>query len=229
LSLAAEARAATEDLAPPAAHYARLLLEERRARRAIRAVERAWRTAPHPELAQVYGAIHDGEASLDRVKSFERLAAQNPTARESHVAVAEAALDAQLWGEARRHLERAVEGAPTTRLCLLMARLEEAERGEPGAGREWLDRAVAAPPDPRYLCASCGGESLEWRSLCPRCGAFDALSWRAPAAAARGSELAVLAEPQTAPVPLAEPSVRKPSDLASATEQAKSQPVVSPR
>jgi HemY protein len=229
LSLAAEARTATEDLAPPAAHYVRLLLEERRVRRAIRAVERAWRTAPHPELAQVYVAIHDGGAPLARFKSFERLAAQNPTTRESHVAVAEAALDAQLWGEARRHLEEAMEGAPTTRLCLLMARLEEAEHGEPGAAREWLDRAVTAPPDPRYLCASCGGESLEWRSLCPHCGAFDELSWRAPAAAARGSELAVLAEPRTDPLPLAELSVGKPSDLAPATEQAKSQPVASPR
>ena len=229
LSLAAEARAATEDLAPPATHYVQLLLEERRVRRAIRAVERAWHTAPHPELAQVYGAIHHGEAPLARFKSFERLAAQNPTTRESHVAVAEAALDAQLWGEARRHLEEAMEGAPTTRLCLLMARLEEAEHGEPGAAREWLDRAVTAPPDPRYLCASCGGESLEWHSLCPHCGAFDALSWRTSAAAARGSELAVLAEPRTAPLPLAELPVGQPGDLAPATEQAKSQPVASPR
>jgi HemY protein len=229
LSLAAEARSATEDLASPAAHYARLLLEERRVRRAVRAVERAWRTAPHPELAQVYGAIHPGEAPLARFKSFERLAAQNPTTRESHVAVAEAALDAQLWGEARRHLEEAMEGTPTTRLCLLMARLEEAEHGEPGAAREWLDRAVTATPDPRYLCASCGGESLEWRSLCPHCGAFDALSWRTPAAAARGSELAVLPEPRTAPLPLAELPVGQPGDLAPATEQAKSQPVASPR
>jgi HemY protein len=229
LSLAAEAQTLTEDLATPATHHARLLLDQRRTGRASRAVERAWHTAPHPELSQVYGAIHDGEPPLARVKSFERLAAQNPTARESHVAVAEAALDAQLWGEARRHLEEALEGAPTTRLCLLMARLEEAEHGELGATREWLDRAVTAPPDPRYLCASCGGESLEWRSLCPHCGAFDALSWRTPAAAARGGDLALLAEPTTAPLPLAEPPISRSNDLAPTAEQAKSQPVAAPR
>jgi HemY protein len=229
LGLAAEAQALTEDLATPAAHHARLLLDERRIGRAARAVERAWRTAPHPELAQVYGAIHDGEPPLARFKSFERLAAHNPTARESHVMVAEAALDAQLWGEARRHLEEAMEGAPTTRLCLLMARLEEAEHGEPGAAREWLDRAVTAPPDPRYLCASCGGESLEWRSLCPYCGAFDALSWRTPASAARVGEFAVPLEPRTAHLPLAELPIGRPNDLAPATEQAKSQPVAPPR
>ena len=229
LGMAAEAQALTEDLAAPAAHHARLLLNERRTGRAARAVERAWRTAPHRELAQVYDAIHDGEPPLARFKSFEQLAAQNPTARESHVMVAEAALDAQLWGEARRHLEEALEGASTTRLCLLMARLEEAEHGEPGAGREWLDRAVAAPADPRYLCASCGGESLEWYSLCPHCGAFDVLSWRTPAAAVRAGELALAAEPRTAPLPLAELPAGQPSDLAPVAEHAKSQPLAPPR
>jgi HemY protein len=228
LSLAAEAQALTEDLATPAAHHARLLLDERRTGRAAKAVERAWRAAPHPELAQVYGVIHDGEPPLARFKSCQRLAAQNPDARESHVMVAKAALDAQLWGEARRHLDEAI-GAPTTRLCLLMARLEEAEHGEPGAAREWLDRAVTARPDPRYLCASCGGESLEWRSLCPHCGAFDALSWRTPAAPVRVGELALPAEPQPAPLPLADLPVVRPNNLAPATEQAKSQPIAPPR
>jgi HemY protein len=229
LGLAAEAQALTEDLAAPAAHHARLLLDDRRIGRAARAVERAWRTAPHPELAQVYEAIQDGELPLDRFKSCERLAAQNPTARESHVLVAAAALVAQLWGEARRHLEEAMEGAPTTRLCLLMARLEEAEHGEHGAGREWLDRAVTAPPDPRYLCASCGGESLEWRSVCPHCGAFDALSWRTPISAARGGDLALPTEFREASLPLAELPIGRPNDLAAAAEQAKSEPLAPPR
>jgi HemY protein len=203
LSLAAEARALIPDLAAPAAHYARLLLEDGRARAAAKAVGRAWRTAPQPELAEAYRAIHAGETPLARVKSFERLAAESPAARESHLALAEAALDAQLWGEARRHLERALAaapppgrgnpngasiaaaaGVPTPRICLLTARLEEAEPGDHRSNREWLDRAAAAMPDPCWICADCGGESLEWRSLCPHCGAFDALDWRTPVRAA---------------------------------------------
>jgi HemY protein len=220
VNLMARAQALTPDLPTPAAQHARWLLQERRAGPAAKAVERAWRTAPHPELAQVYGEIHAGEAPLVRVKSFERLAAQNPAARESFVTLAEAALEAQLWGEARRYLEQAqAAGAPlsaprsantpqlaapvgpaetdgpvgpTPRLCLLMARLEEGEHG-PGGGsmREWLDRAVNAMPDPRYVCASCGGESLEWRSLCPHCGRFDTLAWRTPAWMARDSRLPI--------------------------------------
>jgi HemY protein len=225
VTLAAQAQALTPDLAAPAAHHARLLLDAGRTGRARRAIERAWRTAPHPELAQAYGEIGRDETPLARVARFGRLAAQNPSARESHLALAEAALAAQLWGEARRHLERALAAEPaplaplpansgavlpavgvpppvavppavvaagrlspgpdraTPRLCLMMARLEEAERGDLGHMREWLDRAVHALPDPRHVCANCGGESIEWGSRCPRCGAFDTLAWRTPAAA----------------------------------------------
>jgi HemY protein len=230
LALAGEAQGMTEDLAGPAAHHARLLLSERRSGRAAKALERAWRTAAHPELAQVYAAICEGEPPLARVKSFERLVAQNPAARESQVVLAEAALEAQLWGEARRHLEAAIAGHPTPRLCLLAARLEEAEHGDIGAMRTWLDRAVAAMPDLRYICASCGGESPEWRSLCPRCGAFDTLSWGTPARAV--ATLPVPAGPgaslDLAP-PVPELPVAPPNDLALTHEQAKSHRVASPR
>jgi HemY protein len=211
LSLAAEAQSQTGDLATPAAHYARLLLAEGRPGRAAKVIERAWRTAPHPELAGIYGEIGNTETALARVTRFERLAQQNLAARESHLSVVEAALAAELWGEARRHLDRAFAADPppvaalpvnsvaagspspliagdsdpfaraTPRLCLLMARLIEAEHDDPRRVREWLDRAVAALPEPRYICANCGGEHGEWHSLCPRCGTFDALSWHTPA------------------------------------------------
>jgi HemY protein len=229
ISLASQAQERTLDLAAPAAHHARSLLDGRRTGPAAKAVERAWRTTPHPELAQVYCAIHDDEAALLRVKRFEHLASQNPDARESHLMLAGAALEAQLWGEARRYLERALTAAaaplmgraadplsnsaepigdgedagpagPTPRLCLMMARLEEAEHGPGGAMREWLDRAVTAMPDPRYVCANCRGESLEWRSLCPHCGAFDNLSWRTPAWVAAGPALPIVAESSNSPV-----------------------------
>jgi HemY protein len=230
--LAAEARALTDDLATPAAHHAQLLLRERRIGRAAKAVERAWRTAPHPDLARIYGAIHDGEPPLIRLKSFERLAAQNPAARESHLALAEAALDAELWGEARRHLKDALATGATPRLCRLMARLEEAEHGELGPVREWLDRAVGATPDPRYVCTSCGRESLDWRSLCPHCGAFDALSWRTPAWAVAGGNLPVATETRAASElasTLSEQPVDTSTGLAPTFERAKTHPLVSPR
>ncbi|HEV2301522.1 MAG TPA: hypothetical protein VGR91_08125, partial [Stellaceae bacterium] len=94
---------------------------------------------------------------------------------------------------------------PTARLCLVMARLEEAEHGGEGRMREWLDRIASAVPDPCHVCANCGEQSLEWRSLCPACGGFDTLAWLTPARA-RFAELmpAAAAAAKTAPSPAAE-------------------------
>ena len=220
LHLAAQARTLAPDLATPTVHHARLLFESRRPGPAARVVETAWRAAPHPELVKAYEAIRDDETPLEKFKSLERLAAQNPHARESHLALAAAALDAQLWGEARRSLEQALSapapppaarpggsvplpcgtdreaspGGPTPRLCRMMARLEEAEHGPGSHSREWLDRAVGAMPDPCYVCANCGGESLEWGSLCLHCGNFDTLAWRTPAWPAAARSLPVPVE-----------------------------------
>jgi HemY protein len=209
LALAGEARSLAADLAPLAAHHARLLLSDGRNGRAERAIERAWRTTPHPTLAELYGKTRKNETPLGRLSRCQRLVTQNPAARESHLALAEAALAAELWGEARRHLDRALAAEPppavalpanaganpralplfghsdnasraTPRICLMMARVEDAEHQDPQRIREWLDRAVHALPDPRYVCANCGGDSAEWQSLCPLCGAFDMLAWLTP-------------------------------------------------
>jgi len=183
VALAARAQGLAPDLAPLACRHARLLSELGRGRAAAKAVERAWRSAPHPALARVYAGLDETDEPLARLRRCERLAGQNPDARESRLMLAQAALDARLWGEARRHLEQAENGAggATPRLCALAARLEEAEHGDPARVRHWLDRAVSAAPDPRWVCAACGGESAEWQPLCPHCRGFDTLAWTTPA------------------------------------------------
>jgi HemY protein len=214
LRLAAQAQALAADLATLADHHARLLIALGRKRAAARAIERAWRVAPHPDLARLYLDLHPEAPPLARAAAVERLAAQNPEASESHLAVAEAALAAQLWGEARRHLTRAVAAAPpelssrgpSRRLCRLMGRLEESEAADTPAARDWLDRAVGAPPDPCYVCTNCGGESLEWQALCRNCGGFDTLLWQSPPA----GERAVITHSTSAGAPLMLPAPEEP-------------------
>jgi HemY protein len=87
--------------------------------------------------------------------------------------------------------------APT--VLFVLARMLAA--GAEGRMREWLDRAVTAVPDPRYVCADCGAESLEWHSLCPNCGAFDTLSWRTPARAPFVEPAAIAAQTAKPPPP----------------------------
>ena len=95
-----------------------------------------------------------------------------------------------------------------------MARLEEEEAGNPQTAREWLDRAIAAPPDPTYVCERCGAESMQWASLCRACGSFDTLAWKTPSAqfnaAAASYQVPVAAPlmlpPEDAPVSIGPPT-----------------------
>jgi HemY protein len=210
-SLAASAQDLVPDVAAPAARYARLLIAEDRRRAARHVVEETWQRTPHPDLAAIWGELGGAAPALELVTWFEKLAAHNPDSVESAIAVAEAALAAQLWGEARRHLGRAIAAEPdrpSRRLCLLMARLEDSEHPEQKQAREWFDRALTAPPEPTYICARCGGANDEWQALCRHCHGFDTLAWRTPVTAVPRATL-----PQTGePVPL----LPMPDGLASA-------------
>lgn len=183
LRYAESAQALRPDIAAPAVRRARLLIAEDRLRAARRVIAEAWRKTPHPELARAWGELGGATPELRLVSWYEKLAANNPDAPESAIALAEAALAARLWGEARRHLARAMPLAPdvpSRRVCLLMARIEESEHPGEGRGQEWFDRALSAPTEPSYVCVRCGGENDGWRALCGHCQSFDTLAWRAP-------------------------------------------------
>ncbi len=175
---------ADPDLLAAALLHARLAVERKAWREATKVVERSWPRTPSAELAAIYRDAAPEAKPLEQVKRFTKLAALNPKHRESHLALAEANLEAELWGEARRHLGELVklegEDPPRAQVCRLMARLEEAERRDTATARRWLERAAAAPPDPAWVCGSCGAVATDWSADCGACGSFDSLTWRVP-------------------------------------------------
>ncbi|MCM8732766.1 heme biosynthesis protein HemY [Azospirillum sp. CT11-132] len=185
---------------PAAVRLARLQLAADRLKPAAKVVERAWRHSPHPELADIYRSIVSSYDPLTRVRLFQKLVRQSPDSAESHLAVARAAIDAQLWGEARQHLNRAMEIGPTRRTYRLMAELDRGERHDEDAAKDWLAKAANAPEDPVWTCSSCGAVSHNWGGLCGHCGAFDTLTWKAPTVAVP------LMEPTDIPPALARPA-----------------------
>lgn len=170
---------------PATIGLARLFRDRGRGAKAERLIEEAWARAPNPELASVYGEIIDSKDPLARVKRFQRLFSFRPDHPESHIALAQASLSAKLWGEARKHLNATATEAPTARVCRLMAELEEAEKGDVAAARQWLTRATTAAPDEAWVCNDCGAIAGGWTAVCGHCNAFGSLAWQAPPRAAR--------------------------------------------
>lgn len=178
--LAKKAVDADPDLLPARIRLARSHAAEGNASKAAGVVEDAWRRAPNPELAEVYRGLWGDEDALKRVSRAEHLAETNPEHLESRLLVAAAALDAELWGQARSRLKAPVDaGVRDPRLARLMARLEEGEHNNLGDALRWLRQAVEVighEPE-AWRCTACGTRAAKWDASCQACGTFASVTW----------------------------------------------------
>ena len=178
LELALAAHKAAPDLVPAAVIAGRILAATGQTRKATRVLEKTWRLEPHPEIAEVYAAARPGSAPRDRLKRTKALIRKIPAGTEGTIALAQAAVAAREWNEARDALAPLIENRPSARVCGLMAEIEDQESGDEGRSREWLARAVSAPPDPVWTAD--GFTSETWQPFSPASGELDAFRWKVP-------------------------------------------------
>ncbi len=204
-------------LVPAAVLAAKYESEAHQVRRAMRIVEAAWLSQPHPDLADAYAHVRLGDSAKARLVRMETLSAKTPGHIEGALAIARAAIDAAEFARAREALAP-FTADPTQRVALLMAEIERTEHGDAGKARSWTLRAVRARHDPVWTAD--GYVSDRWRPVSPVTGRLDAFQWQTPLASLPSDkgrtiesspfEEAMLAAPSPRPVPevtegLAEP------------------------
>ncbi|MFH0298058.1 heme biosynthesis HemY N-terminal domain-containing protein [Bradyrhizobium sp. 31Argb] len=167
-------------LIPAAVLAAKYESEAHQVRRAMKIVETAWLSQPHPDLADAYAHVKLGDSARQRLVRVETLAAKTPGNIEGALAIARAAIDAAEFAKAREALTPFI-AAPTQRVALLMAEIERTEHGDSGRARAWTLRAVRALHDPAWTAD--GYVSDRWRPVSPVTGRLDAFQWQTPVAA----------------------------------------------
>jgi HemY protein len=178
--LAKQAVDADAHFIPGLVRYAEALGREGNGKKAAGVVEAAWKRHPHPDLGRAYLGLWAEEDALKRVGHASHLAEAHPEHVESRLLVAEAALDAELWGQARSRLKPLVDGASRDRrVALLMARLDRGEHGRVEDEVRWLRLAVDLGRTDRWRCTACGTVADDWTADCAGCGAFATLAWDA--------------------------------------------------
>ena len=216
----AQARKANEldpGLVPAASLLAQLVADDGRARRARKFIEKSWVAEPNPDLRDVYlGLLGTESAPLERYKAVETLVRSTAEHPESRLTLAHAALDANLWGEARRQLEALLADEPTAGVYRLRARLAEEDEEDMTTPAEWLELAANADSDRAWVCSDCGTVADDWSAVCGHCGAFATLGWtqpprihRAIGAAVGGLEGATVSVPGAAETVLPDETARK--------------------
>lgn len=178
LDWALEARDTDARFVPAIAFAARLYRRRGKAGKAVSLVKSAFRTAPHPLLVTVWQELAEGLAPLERVKRMQELTQANSASPDGHVALAEAALDAQLWGQARSHLQTALDQRPSRATYHLMARVEREERKDEAAATAWIAKAATESlPEQAWACGACGHRTPDFAVCCPACGSAGRLEW----------------------------------------------------
>ena len=175
---AVEANRLRPGFTPAAVTAAKALFRQNDIRKGAKILEGAWKSEPHPEIADLYTHARPGDAVLDRLARAKKLQSLRQNHVESSLAVARAALDAQDYGTAREAAEAAIRMQPRESAYLLLADIEEAETGDQGKIRQYLSRAVRAPRDPAWVAD--GYVSERWAPVSPVTGKLDAFEWRAP-------------------------------------------------
>ena len=146
--------------------------------RAASLLETAWSQNPHPDLARAYANMRPEELPPARAKRLAALSTMNPRHPESHVLNTAVSMSQSRYEEAKEHLRPLAEQAPSVRVCLLMADIERALGRESLIAKDWANRALRAPRDAQWTCASCSRAHNEWAASCAACGGFDTLSWQ---------------------------------------------------
>ena len=175
-TLACEAHDLAPDLVPAAEVAGRLLAARGKMQKSTATVEQTWKRVPHPDLAMIHAFARTGDSPRDRLQRVRKLAALTPGNREGVIAIANAAIEARAWPEARAALEPLLSDGLSARICVLMARIEGGEKGDSGRVREWLARAIHAPRDPVWVADS--HVSDRWAPVSPLTGRLDAYEWK---------------------------------------------------
>jgi HemY protein len=181
IKYAAKAFSLNPAFTPAALRLVKIYQQKDKRRSALKTVKKAWEAQPHPDLADIWMTFKPPakkarsvyEEGRDIYDWMKELADIHPQHRDSQKALGHAALQARMWREAREYLMRASDFRG-------LAKLERVETGNDSKAREWLEIAADNPPDPKWVCGSCGNAALDWSALCRRCGIFDRQEWITP-------------------------------------------------
>jgi HemY protein len=162
---AMEAHRLAPEFAPAAVAAAQACFRLNELRRGVHILEATWRKAPHPEIALAHVNARPGDSSLDRYKRAQRLQKLKPNNTDSSLILAQMALEAGEYEDARKAIALVLRNEPREGAFMLMADIEDADTGDQGKVREWLARAVRAPRDPAWTAD--GYVSEEWAPVSP--------------------------------------------------------------
>ena len=173
-----EANRLSPALVPAAVWAARAHIAQGAPKLAEKALIRAWKTAPHPQLAAVFATIFPDESTPERLKRFRKLTRLHPQNAETKMLLAELHIAADDFEAASQALGDLPQSDPNVRVMSLLAAIKRGRGADEAEVRDLLNQALKAPPNAQWICENCSMAHKDWEAVCDECSAFDTLTWR---------------------------------------------------
>jgi HemY protein len=159
-----------------AQHYS----EHNQPRDALKILRRAWAHAPQPSLMAMLMALLAPMNPRQQRRMAATLAAKAKGTAEAALLEAHIAKDQERYDDAATILQAAIAQHDRKPLYALMAEVAPKIEGKQSDATTWMKRAMDAPNEPRWHCASCGAMQSQWELHCSSCGALDSSVWGQP-------------------------------------------------
>ncbi len=166
---------------PAAIRLARVDLDMSQRVAALAVVKKNWTLTANPQLLPLWRELCPKDKKDQRTTEYrwmEWVAEFHPLSHEALLAVAETAIEHDMWGEAKAALARAEKIRPSRDLYLLWVRLEELTGKNPEVIRQWLDRASKAANGAQWICSKTYRVFDQWTAIVEPEGFFNTLEWR---------------------------------------------------
>lgn len=142
-------------------------------RRAQSILTTAWKKTPAWELYKAYADLFQKEAPLIRYKKIEKFIAKHPGSKVGHIALADSALQAKLWGQAKKELDDYLAAYTlTVPVATMMALYEQEARHDIKEAQKWVEKMKTAEPLYAFTCSKCGHVADVWMPTCLKCNGF---------------------------------------------------------
>lgn len=163
-------------------------------RKALSILEKAWKADDHPSYIALWRALMPPAKSGKAANAFvwfQSVVKLHPNSQVGYIALAQAAIDDELWGDARQALVDAEKHGQSAAIYKLWITIEEKTTNRPDVIRQWLDRAYNAPKGGAWVCPKTGRSFDDWQAIIEPEGVFNTLAWNTVSGATSAPKLSL--------------------------------------
>ena len=167
-----------QNFSPYVNFYIQLLINQNKLVKAKKILKKTWSNLPH---AYLKGIMKDLSNAL-KISYFELakfITDNSKENEESKILLAEALIEEKKWIEARNYLKEFLQYKPLREVCLLMAKIEEGESGDPQKIDSWITRSNFGQASKIWICQITNLSQEHWSSISQE-GYFNSLEWKYP-------------------------------------------------